>query len=371
MKTRYIYTLVLLLFGFVLCQGQIVNIPDINFKDALVNGPVVDTDFDDIGDSDVDTNNDGEIQINEAEAVRGLYLENYGIISLEGIQSFTNLNFLDCNNNDINDIDLSQNLALSFLYCYENQIINLNLTNNLDLIHVNCEKNNIEIFDVSQNISLSTLHCRFNNLSTLDLSNNLELRDLDCTKNNLSTLDVTNNNKILFLTCGANHIEELDLSQNSDLYWFQCQNNEELTFLDLRNGGNSGLSLMWAYSTPNLRCILVDNKTFADGKECGYPTAGWCKDGNDIFIENMADCILSSEDFTNMEMVLYPNPSNDIIIVKTKLQIENLNIYSIQGDLIKNVFGTHEVNVSQFSPGMYFLEVFANGQRSIFRFVKK
>ncbi len=370
MKTKYICTLLILIFGSFLCEAQIVNIPDANFKDALVNGQVVDTDFDNIGDSDVDTNDDGEIQISEAEAVSGLYLESYGIVSLEGIQSFINLGFLYCNNNDINDIDLSQNINLTSLYCYENQIVDLNLSQNLNLIHVNCEKNNIDVLDVSQNTSLSTLHCRFNNLSTLDLSNNLELRDLDCTVNNLSALDVSNNKKILFLTCGANNIEELDLSQNSDLYWFQCHDNEELTFLDLRNGGNSGLSLMWAHNTPNLRCILVDNKIFADGKECGLPTSGWCKDGNDIFIEDMVDCVLSSEDFTNIEIILYPNPTNDILILRNNLQVENVNVYSIQGDLIKTIFENDEINVSQLSPGIYFLEVFVKGQRSMFRFVK-
>ena len=370
MRTKYIFTLSIVILGGFFVQAQIVTIPDINFKNALVNGPVVDTDFDDIGDSDVDTNDDGEIQVSEAEAVSGLYLQSYGIISLEGIQSFINLNFLDCSDNDINDIDLSQNTSLTSLYCYENQIVDLNLSQNINLIHVNCEKNNIDVLDVSQNTSLSTLHCRFNNISSLDLSNNLGLRDLDCTKNNLSTLDVSNNTNILFLTCGANHIEILDLSQNSDLYWFQCQDNEELTFLDLRNGGNSGLSLMWAYDTPNLRCILVDNKTFADGKECGYPTAGWCKDGNDIFIEDMADCVLSSEDFTISEIILYPNPTDDVLLLQTKLQIESVNIYSIRGDLIKSIFEKEEINVSQLSQGMYFVEVFSKGYRSISRFVK-
>jgi hypothetical protein len=46
--------------------GQIVNIPDANFKNALINGMCVNNDFDLIGDSKVDLNNDGEIQVSEA-----------------------------------------------------------------------------------------------------------------------------------------------------------------------------------------------------------------------------------------------------------------------------------------------------------------
>lgn len=361
------------MLGGFLCGAQIVTIPDANFKNALVNEFVVDTNFDDIGDAVADTNNDGEIQLDEAEAVISLVIKDYEIASMEGIQSFTNLNNLDCSYNSIVDLDLSQNLALRFLYCHNNEIVVLNLTNNENLIHINCGLNNIESLDVSQITDLSTLRCRFNNLTELDISNNLDLRDLSCSGNSLSALDVTNNSNILFLTCSGNQIEELDLSQNVDLYWFQCHQNEALTFLDLRNGNNNGLSLMWAQDTPNLRCVLVDNKTFADNKECGYPTSGWCKDDNDIFIENVVDCVLSSKDFTSTEILLYPNPTDDILILQTGLHIEEIKVYSIKGEVIKNILKDKksEINVSLLSPGIYLLEALVEGKRSIFRFVKK
>lgn len=92
---KYICFIILFFTGFA-SEAQIITIPDVNFKDALVNGLVVDTDFGGIGDSDVDTNNDGEIQFTETEIVTSLYIQSYGIISLEGIQRFTNLNILDC-----------------------------------------------------------------------------------------------------------------------------------------------------------------------------------------------------------------------------------------------------------------------------------
>ncbi len=56
----------LLLFFTVSSHAQIVNIPDANFKNALVNTNCVDIDGDGIGDIDADTNNDGEIQVSEA-----------------------------------------------------------------------------------------------------------------------------------------------------------------------------------------------------------------------------------------------------------------------------------------------------------------
>ena len=57
MKT--IIILIILTLYFNISNGQIVNIPDANFKNALI-------------DEGVDTNNDGEIQVSEAEAVISL-----------------------------------------------------------------------------------------------------------------------------------------------------------------------------------------------------------------------------------------------------------------------------------------------------------
>lgn len=196
------------------------------------------------------------------------------------------------------------------------------------------------------------------------------LRDLGCTANNLSALDVSNNNIILFLTCAGNHIEELDLSLNFSLYWFMCHDNEELTFLDLRNGGNSGLSLMWAQNTPNLKCILVDNKNFADSKECGFPTSGWCKDGNDLFIEDMVDCVLSSEDFAATEIVLYPNPVRNRLQILGVGSVKKVKIYTLQGSLISES-NTGNIDVSSLTSGLYFAEIIAKNGRQIKKFMKK
>ena len=74
---RQFYTLLFFLTCTFL-NAQIVNIPDPNFKNALI-------------DEGVDTNNDGEIQVSEAEAVLNLNVNDRNISSLEGIQSFINL----------------------------------------------------------------------------------------------------------------------------------------------------------------------------------------------------------------------------------------------------------------------------------------
>ncbi len=59
---------------------------------------------------------DGEIQVSEAEAVLWLNVSERDILSLVGIESFTNLEYLDCFHNElIGNLDLTQNMNLKYL----------------------------------------------------------------------------------------------------------------------------------------------------------------------------------------------------------------------------------------------------------------
>ncbi len=106
MKTNYLIILILTLVSCI-ARAQIVDIPDPVFKNNLVNHPVVDTNGDGFGDTDADTNDDGEIQVSEAEAVIGLYLIVSFINSLEGLQSFVNLEVFESHMQLFTSIDVS------------------------------------------------------------------------------------------------------------------------------------------------------------------------------------------------------------------------------------------------------------------------
>ena len=64
-----------------------ILIPDVNFKNALVNTNSVDTNGDGQGDSNADTNNDGEIQLSEASAIIRLHISNNRYHSITMIPS--------------------------------------------------------------------------------------------------------------------------------------------------------------------------------------------------------------------------------------------------------------------------------------------
>ena len=191
MKTFYIITL---LFISIISQAQIANIPDTNFKNALIG-------------QGVDTNNDGEIQISEAEVVTSLLLLEQNIADFEGLQYFVNLEVLWASSNPINNIDVTQNYNLTWL--------TLNF----------CQLSNL---DVSQNTLLETLWCQHNNLSSLDLSQNINLKEFNCAKNQLSNLNIKNgnNNLITSFTASINpnltciQVDDVEYSNNNPS-WFK------------------------------------------------------------------------------------------------------------------------------------------------------
>ena len=94
-----------MLCGF--ANAQIVNIPDATFKAKLIA----------IG---VDTNGDGNIQQSEALARTVLNIPECYINSFTGIESFTNLTYLNCSNSRATSSNVSGMTNLNYLDCSYN-----------------------------------------------------------------------------------------------------------------------------------------------------------------------------------------------------------------------------------------------------------
>lgn len=125
-----------------LSQAQIVNIPDINFKNALLNDNVVDIDNNGTYDSNVDLNNDGEIQVSEAESVFSLNVSFKNIVSLDGIADFSNLTTLYCTDNPLIELDVSSLINLETIGCWDiDQVVSLDFSSNINLISIECDVN--------------------------------------------------------------------------------------------------------------------------------------------------------------------------------------------------------------------------------------
>jgi len=292
MKTKIIISAFLGLACFITTQGQNVNIPDLNFKSALLNH------F-----PKIDTNNDGQISVAEAQAFTGtIQCNNKNISDLTGIEAFVNTTYLNCSTNQLSSLDLSNNTALTLLdcrfnqltsldinnntaleglFCAFNQLSSLDVSNNTALTLLNCSDNQLSSLDVSNNTALTLLYCSNNQLSSLDVSNNTALTDLRCQNNQLSSLDVSNNTVLTQLRCNNNQLTSLDLSNNTAFTQLNCRNNQ-LTSLNLKNGNNTNINTINfdLKNNPNLRCIQVDNVVYSNHSWSIYKDVTACFNEN-------------------------------------------------------------------------------------------
>lgn len=87
--------------------------------------------------------------------------------------------------------------------------------------------------------------------------------------------------------------------------------------------------------------------------------------------------VLKSETFLTDEFAVYPNPTTSILNVQSKLNmtISEVNVYDILGKQLLNKkinVSSTEIDMTNYSPGLYLLEVVSeNNQKSIHKIIKK
>lgn len=151
---KKIITLLTAIFASTIGFSQIVNIPDANFKNALINYSHT-----------IDTNNDGEIQVSEAHAwTNPIVISSKNISDLTGIEAFVNIPILACDGNNLTKLDLKYNTKLTMLFAMDNDIEKLTLTSNPLLKTLYANNNNLKSVNIANgnNATLTTFDLRFN-----------------------------------------------------------------------------------------------------------------------------------------------------------------------------------------------------------------
>lgn len=331
---KHFYFLLIALFSFQFSQAQIVNIPDANFKNALVNTNCVDIDGDGSGgDVDADTNDDGEIQVSEALAVSNLWISNQSISSIEGIQSFTNLQTLECQNNQITSLDLlSVNTNLERLYCSSNNLTTLDLSSNFNLNNVLIDaNNNLTSVNLSNTSIISLTPGFLFSLTDLNLSNcssleTIEFFDIPV----LSTLNVTNCTSLTTLNTSADDISSTSLS-SIDLS--TCLSLNELIIqysllesLDLSN--NINLTNLYIPYNSSLSELNISNTQLSN-----FPS-----NLSQTYTEGTPLVDIIAQNCNNLINVSVSNISNPQLENLDLQQCDNLNSVSVTNGVLKNLF---------------------------------
>lgn len=172
-----------------------------------------------------DKDENGILSESELVYIKSLRLENKGITDLSGIEYFTNLQELYCNDNDLTFLDVSKNTALRSLYCYNNQLASLDTSQNISLENLDCSSNELSELDISKNAALKSLRCYNCGLDNLDTYENTVLTSVYCLNNRITSLDMSNNAELLSLRCDNNEISFIDISNCPKLFRLDCNNN--------------------------------------------------------------------------------------------------------------------------------------------------
>jgi hypothetical protein len=398
--------------------AQNVTIPNAIFKAALV------------ANSDINTNNDSEIQTSEATSFTGkIDVSNQGIDDLTGIEAFVNFTDLDVSNNILTALDLSSNSKVKYIDAQSNEIVSIDITACIDLENLILQSNRLTALDVSKNVNLDAIFCTYNELTSIDVSAIPVLRQLECTGNNISTLDLSNNPDLINLQFGSTKITSIDIS-NQNLKQLSCSSSL-MTALDLSLQTNL-TSLTISYSPgftsidlsnnlklyhfrasgtsiksvdlgnhPNLSTVdLSSNSSLvylnvANGNNTNISNSSFDLEyNNQAICVQVDDTLYSKTNWTNIEFFtkfstncpavelgfnellansinVFPNPSSDFVNINTESSTSiNVTMYDVFGRVISKKSGLNvQLNVAQIIPGIYSLQI-ESGDSFIWRQIK-
>src|SRR5690606_7752716 len=98
----------------------------------------------------------------------------------------------------------------------------------------------------------------------------------------------------------------------------------------------------------------------------------------DFFVAKLAASVcgttVSNEEFNNITVNVYPNPTTDIVNIETEENLFNYVVYDINGREIQNgMFGNNnQVNLQNVNSGVYFIKVTTTqGSTATVKVIKK
>lgn len=325
MKTILSFIAALITFS---AHSQVISFPDANFKAKLLSANASNSIAQDFSGANfkIDANNNGEIEVSEAQLVKELHiLYEPGITSIVGIKNFTNLEYLETSSIHIIDLDVSGMTSLKKLWSIQCWVENIDMTG--------CTSIEDVIF-----MSIPA--------STIDFSPLTNLKNLTCIAFNLVSLDLHNNSMLQTLRCGFP-------DSNSILTSINIQNGSTETFLDLP-------------CMPPTSMVCCDEAdlplVYVERRYCGS-----------FLVTVSTSCNLGTDDFQKNSLSVYPNPAVDEINILGFENVSKVEIFDINGRcVLRNEYlVNNKFSIRDLSSGLYIAKVYSDQKVSTIKFVKQ
>ena len=308
--------------------SQYTLIPDPNFEGYLVNVGI-----------DTDGLVNGQVLTSDiADELELFLLMGNQITDLTGIEDFENLENLTIVQMDILEINLTQNNNLKFLSLSDVSLESIDLSANSNLLEFKYEAN------YEGSIFTSPI-------TNIDLNNNVQLTKVIFNSTNITELNLENNiNLVRIILLRMNELIEIDLNNGF---------NEDILFLEIKNN-------------PLLQCLQVDDP---DAVIAGIipPYDNWTFENNPL-LTITDDCNLGLEEVALNQIILYPNPTLEILKIdnSSDYQIKNIKVYSVLGSLVfEEDNPINQIDLSNLSKGVVFIKIETSKGVLVKKFIKK
>ena len=188
-----------------------------------------------------DTDKDGQLDREEADAVYEIEFNSVKVRGIEGIRYFPNLWHLhacgegDENRGSLTEVDLTANHALRNVCLIYNHISVLKMADLPDLDRLDLDYNDLGIIDVKEFTSITLLQLSYNKLSRLDVSGMDSLNELHCDGNPLKELTL-GNKALEYINCSGTGITSLDISLCPRLNILDCSDCTSLETIWMAKG---------------------------------------------------------------------------------------------------------------------------------------
>jgi hypothetical protein len=391
--------LVLFIVGvtFQLSSAQIINFPDLNFKNALLELPI---NYDSNGTifPMIDSNNDDQITQAEAQLVQKLSLSYAELNNLSGLQFFTNLKSFESlffNGSSFNFPSLInlENLTLSNAVTGQSNLVNLNLSSNINLKTVSCftSATTINVNNLSQLTNL-TLSGNFTSLNINDAEDLLFLN----IQAPLNSLNLSNNTKLINISLSGTTFTSLNLSaclnleiiniSNSEMQTLNLGDIQHVRYLFVPHNKLTSLNANNLFNLDIVNCqnnqltnLFLENGTIE--QEVNFTEnpnlASICCDANEIvYIQN--DCNILGYNSTvgsctssARQISMFPNPVKNQLHLSAGENIEKVEFFTSHGLLIMtSTDANNPIDMENIPAGMYFIKVYVGNDVSEMKVIK-
>ncbi|WP_419870202.1 leucine-rich repeat domain-containing protein [Chryseobacterium sp. CT-SW4] len=201
MRKKKIFAILFCFFSLVWVRSQKLSFKDKNFEKAVVEN--------------YDSNKDGFLDKNEAQAVLQLFLVKKGISSAEDLQFFPNAKMILLDENSISSLSLKNNGQLELFSCTQCKISVFKGESLKSLTSLYLDQNNLESIYLKDIPKIDQLTLSLNQLKNMDVSSLKSLRRLNLEHNHIQNLDISENNNLQTLNVGGNKIKETAIKKGS------------------------------------------------------------------------------------------------------------------------------------------------------------